>query len=91
MWTPEHRRPRSRSTWPSLSERPHRRRMGVDGADDPAGAARRAAAQCECTRGVECNPLRARHRLPVEGAAEGPAAEEHSALLFHAVGLGRHS
>ena len=27
----------------------------------------------------------------VAGFAEGPAAEEHSALLFHAVGLGRHA
>jgi hypothetical protein len=30
-------------------------------------------------------------RLPVEGAAEGPATEEHGALLLHAVGLGRHA
>ena len=30
-------------------------------------------------------------RLPVECAAEGPAAEEHGALLLHAVGLGRHA
>ena len=26
-------------------------------------------------------------RLPVAGVAEGPAAEEHSVLLLHAVGL----
>ena len=31
------------------------------------------------------------HRLPVEGHAEGSAAEEHGALLLHAVGLGRHA
>jgi hypothetical protein len=35
--------------------------------------------------------LRALNRLPVEGAAEGSAAEEHSAPLLHAVGLGRHA
>ena len=29
--------------------------------------------------------------MPVEGAAQGPAAEEHRALLLHAVGLGRHA
>jgi hypothetical protein len=34
--------------------------------------------------------LRALNWLPVEGAAEGSAAEEHSAPLLHAVGLGRH-
>jgi hypothetical protein len=29
--------------------------------------------------------------LPIGGAAEGPAAEEHGARLFHAVGMGRHA
>jgi transposase len=31
------------------------------------------------------------HRLPMGSAAEGPAAKEHSARLFHAVGVGRHA
>src|ERR1700733_6253698 len=35
--------------------------------------------------------LRAFDRLPVAGAAEGPAAQEHGALLLHAVGLGWHA
>ena len=40
---------------------------------------------------LERDLLRAVDGLPVEGAAEGPAAEEHGALLLHAVGLGRHA
>jgi hypothetical protein len=39
-------------------------------------------------RGAERDLLRAVDGLPVAGLAEGPAAEEYSALLFHAVGLG---
>jgi hypothetical protein len=35
--------------------------------------------------------VRAFHRLPVAGAAEGFAAEEHRAPLFLVVGLGRHA
>ena len=53
--------------------------MGDCGADDSAGQARRAQALCERARGVEWDLLRAVDRLPVEGIAEGPTAEEHGA------------
>ena len=65
--------------------------MGADRADDPAGQARRPAARGECPRGSERHLLCALDRLPMAGAAEGLAAEEHGALLLHAVGLGRHA
>jgi hypothetical protein len=38
-----------------------------------------AQALCERARGVERDLLRAVDRLPMEGIAEGPAAEEHGA------------
>jgi hypothetical protein len=40
---------------------------------------------------IQRHLLRALYRLPVEGPAEGSAAEEHGALLLHAVGLGRYA
>jgi transposase len=65
--------------------------MGTGRADDPASQARRPPARGECPRGSERRLLRAFDRLPVAGAAEGPAAQEHGALLLHAVGLGWHA
>src|ERR1700691_2834316 len=62
--------------------------MGTGRADDPASQAWRPPARGECPRGSERRLLRAFDRLPVAGAAEGPAAQEHGALLLHAVGLG---
>ena len=38
---------------------------------------------------LNANLLRAVDWLPVAGIAEGPAAEEHSALLLHGVEMGR--
>jgi transposase len=64
--------------------------MGTGRADDPASQARGPPARGECPRGSERHFLRAFDRLPVAGAAEGPAAQEYSALLLHAVGLGWH-
>src|SRR6202050_2248360 len=60
--------------------------MGTGRADDPASQAWRPPARGECPRGSERRLLRAFDRLPVAGAAEGPAAQEHGALLLHAVG-----
>src|ERR1700689_3390682 len=65
--------------------------MGTGRADDPASQAWRPPARGECPRGSERRLLRAFDRLPVAGAAEGPAAQEHGALLLHAVGLGWHA
>src|SRR5271168_4506943 len=64
--------------------------MGVNRAANPACQARRTSARDRCSRSSECNLLCALDGLPVEGAAQGPAAEEHGARLLHAVGLGRH-
>ena len=64
--------------------------MGDRGADDPAGETRRAQTLGECARGAERDFLRVVDRLPVEGAAEGPAAEEHGARLSRTMELGRH-
>src|SRR6478735_6344131 len=65
--------------------------MGSGGAADPTSAARRAPARCQRARSSQRHLLCALDGLPVEGVAEGPAAEEHGALLLHAVGLGPHA
>src|SRR5271155_5320753 len=65
--------------------------MGLGGADDPTGTTWRAAAGCQHARGHQRPSLPAVDRLPVAGAAQGFAAEEHGAPLFQAVGLGRHA
>src|SRR3954451_23690690 len=44
----------------------------------------------ERARGSERDLLRAVDRLPMEGAAQGSAAEEHGARLSRALELGRH-
>ena len=59
----------------ALSERSDRRGMGPRRANDPAGAAWGSQTLGECARGAKRNFLRALDRLPVEGAAEGPAAK----------------
>src|SRR6185436_7201712 len=48
-------------------------------------------ARCGCSRGAERDLLRVVDRLPMESAAQGFAAEKHSAPLLHAVALGRHA
>jgi hypothetical protein len=60
--------------------------MGAGWADDPASQARRPSARGECSRGSQRNLLRALDGLPMAGAAEGPAAEEHGTFVLHAVG-----
>jgi hypothetical protein len=55
--------------------------MGYCRADDPASATRRTQTVGECARGFEWDFLRAVDRVPVEGDAERPAAEEHGARL----------
>ena len=64
--------------------------MGTRRADDPASQARRPPAGGECPRGSERRLLCTFDRLPVAGTPEGPTAQEHSALLLYAVGLGWH-
>ncbi len=87
MWKPEHRLTGGQCglRYPSdLSD------ADACCSDDPAGATRRTPPFRRCTRGVERNFLCAVDRLPMEGDAEGSAAEEHGAFLFHIMGLGRH-
>ena len=62
--------------------------MGADRAGDSAGQALRPSARGERAGGSERHLLRAFDRLPMAGAAEGPAAEKHGAFLLHAVGVG---
>ncbi len=50
---------------------------GAGGSADPASEARRQAVQGRWARGAERGDLRALDGLPVERAAEGPAAEAH--------------
>ena len=66
---------------PALPKRFDRRRMGYCRADDPASATRRTQTVGGCARGLEWDFLRAVDRVPVEGDAERPAAEEHGARL----------
>jgi hypothetical protein len=56
--------------------------MGSGRADDPAGQARRAPARGQCPRGSERLLLRAFDRLPVAGAAEGPATQSAAHCYF---------
>ncbi len=62
-----------------LSERPDGCRMGVGRAADSACQARRAAAGSDVREVLNAHLLCALDRLPMEGVAEGPAAEEHGA------------
>ena len=73
--------PCRRPARPSLSQRSDRRRVGAGRAADPAGQARRAQTLGQPARGPERDFLRVVDRLPVERAAQGPAAEEHGLRL----------
>jgi len=64
--------------------------MGYCRADDPAGAARWTQTISQRARSVEWDFLRAVDWMPVEGVAQGPAAQEHGARLSRALELGRH-
>ena len=75
----------------AVSERSAGFGVGVGGAVDPAGQTRRAQALGECARGAERHLLRAVDRLPMGGAAQGPAAEKHGMGLLRPVGVGRHA
>ena len=81
--------PCRRPARPSLSQRSDRRRVGAGRAADPAGQARRAQTLSQPARGRERDFLRVVDRLPVERAAQGPAAQEHGLRLSRSVGLGR--
>jgi hypothetical protein len=74
MWKPEHRLAADRRGLRSC-------RMVNRSAHDPARPARRAQTVGERARGAERDILRAVDRLPMEGAAQGSAAEAHGARL----------
>src|SRR2546427_8587312 len=65
--------------------------MGACRAHGPTGQARRPQAHDRRARDFERNFLRAVDRLPMAGAAQRPAAEEHSVGLFRPVDLGWHA
>jgi hypothetical protein len=56
--------------------------MGAGGALDSPCAERRAQAFDRRARGSQRHLLWARHRLPVAGVAQRPAAQEYGAFLF---------
>ena len=64
--------------------------MGIDRTAHSASQTRRSQADGRRSRGVERDLLRALYWLPMEGTTEGYRAQEHGALLLHAVGVGRH-
>src|SRR4051794_33047311 len=62
--------------------------MGDRSGHDPSRPARWAQTVGERARGAERDLLRAVDRLPMEGTAQGSAAEEHGARLSRALELG---
>src|SRR4249919_1366120 len=64
--------------------------MGDCRSDDPAGETRWTQTLGQRARSLERDFLRALDRMPVEGAAQRPAAEEHGARLSRALELGWH-
>src|SRR5262249_28994785 len=89
MWKPEHRRAVDRHGLRYPSDLSDSEWALIEPAIPPAK--RGGPARGERPRGSERDLLCALDRLPVAGLAEGSAAEEHRAFLFHAVGLGRHA
>jgi hypothetical protein len=87
MWKPEHRRTADHRGLRYPSDLTDTEWALVEPMIPPAKR-RRAPARGQCPRGSEPRLLRAFDRSPVAGAAEGPATQEHGALLLHAVGLG---
>ena len=88
MWKPEHRIAADRRglRYPSdMSEA----EWALVAPLISSGAARRATTLDRRARSSQRHLLCAGHRLPVAGVAQGPAAQEHRAFLFHAVGLER--
>src|SRR5580698_9165643 len=65
--------------------------MGACGAPDPACQARRQQAHRRCSRSDERDHVRAEHRLPVAGGAEGSSCAEHALRLLRSVELGRYA
>lgn len=78
MWTPEHRRAANRKglRYPSdLTDD----EWALVAPMDPAGETRWTQTVGERARGLERDFLRALDRMPMEGIAQRPAAEEHGA------------
>ena len=76
MWKPEHRRAADRNSlrYPSdLTDA----EWAIVAPDDSACETWRSATLGECARGAERDFLHPVDRLPMEGLAEGPAAQEH--------------
>src|SRR5215204_4952254 len=89
MWTSEHRRAANRNglRYPSdLTDD----EWALVAPDDPAGETGWTQTLSERARSLEWDLLRPLDRMPVEGIAERPAAEEHGARLSGALELGRH-
>src|ERR1700720_3378404 len=82
MWKPEHRRAAERRGLRYPSDLTDAEWALVEPMIRPS-------ARGEYSRGSQRNLLRALDGLPMAGAAQGPAAEEHGAFVLHAVGLGR--
>ena len=89
MWKPEHRRAAARGGLRYPSDLTDAEWALIERLIPPArrGGRKRTV---ERSRGAERDLLRALYWLPMEGTAEGFGAQEHGALLLHAVGVGRH-
>jgi hypothetical protein len=86
MWKPEHRIAADRRTLRYPSDMSDAEWALVA----PSSCAERwAQAFDRRARGSQRHLLRAGHRLPVAGVAQGLTAQEYGAFLFHAVGLER--
>src|SRR5271157_1719721 len=88
MWKPEHRRAANRSGLRYPSDLTDAEWVIVEPMIPPArhGGRKRSVNVREVLNGI----LHPMDRLPMEGSAKRPAAEEHGARLSGAVELGRH-
>ena len=89
MWKPEHRQAANRSGLRYPSDLTDAEWAIVEPMIPPA-TAWRAQTLRERARGAERDLLHPVDRLPMEGSAQRPAAEEHGARLSGALELGRH-
>ena len=89
MWTPEHRRAANRNGLRYPSDLTDDEWVYCR-ADDPAGETWWTQTLGERARGLERDFLRAVDRVPMEGIAQRPAAEEHGARLSRTLELGRY-
>src|SRR4029453_15451942 len=88
MWKPEHRQAANRSGLRYPSDLTDAEWALVEPMIPPARPG--GPTLRERARGVERDLLHPMDRLPMEGSAKRPAAEEHGARLSGTVELGRH-